>query len=158
LRCQMMHANPEAGLDREGGRTPVVRVKCSSSRSRSPHGGCTMQCHSSFRCESEPRNRRSNSEDRRPFTLPSSSSSWFSCTSVEHHHHVENNVTHGLAEGALVVFDGREWRRLAQARQGRELPPEREGRPPPQAAHRRQAHPGQAGHDHKGARVPEGRR
>jgi hypothetical protein len=46
-------------------------------------------------------------------------------------HHGPHETAHGLfAQAALVVFDERERRRLAQARQGRELLPEREGRPP----------------------------
>jgi hypothetical protein len=91
--------------------------------------------------------RRRNSEDRRLFIspcrpFPSSSSTSFSCTSVEHHHHVENKVTHGLAAlGAFVFLDGCEWQRLAQARQGRELLLECEGRQPAEGTHRRQVPP-----------------
>jgi hypothetical protein len=71
---------------------------------------------------------------------------------------LRGNIHHGLSEatlgfvsqGALALLDGRERRPRAQARQGQELLPEREGRLPPQDAHWREAHPGQAGCDHPG--------
>jgi hypothetical protein len=98
---------------------------------------------------------RKNVEDRRPFALPSSTSSPFSCTLVAHR-------SRWPAPNNLRGHCPRRTRRprrapAAQARQGRELLPEREGRPPAQAAHRRQAHPGRPRRNHSGDRVPEGR-
>jgi hypothetical protein len=100
-----------------------------------------------------------NIEDRRPFSLcpPPRPPRALALRSYIIHRGQHQRTCGLVAECVLVVLDGREWRRLAQARHGRELLPERERRPPPEGAHRRQAHPGQAGRHHSGGGVPERR-